>query len=87
MSSLTMEIVNTRPKKNQNGYMIYRAEVADDIKEANPDLSMVEQAKIIGEQWQNLNEKEKEVNRWKNNMLDRNTKGWLKRLKKNMKKK
>lgn len=49
------------PKKPQNAYMSYRADVYDDVKRKNPEKSMTELTTLISEQWTNLDAQKKTV--------------------------
>ena len=50
-------VVPTKPKTN---YMIYMLSAQKDIHQQNPNLKLAETSKLIGEQWRNLSDDEKE---------------------------
>lgn len=49
------------PKKPQNGYMRYRADVYEDVRKANQEKSMTELTQVISSMWAGLDEKKKDV--------------------------
>ncbi len=58
---LTDEMLESKPKKNLNGYMLFREEKIEDLKAKNPDKSMTEQSQMLGEMWREMSDKQKEV--------------------------
>ncbi|KAI7904198.1 high mobility group box domain-containing protein, partial [Cokeromyces recurvatus] len=48
------------PKRNLSSYMLYSQAVRPNMVEKHPDLKAVEIAKLIGEQWNALSDKEKQ---------------------------
>ena len=50
----------TPPKKALTAFFLYKKDVYDSVKQANPDLKITEHTKIISEQWRNLDQKIKD---------------------------
>ncbi|OBZ85570.1 High mobility group NHP1 [Choanephora cucurbitarum] len=48
------------PKRNLSSYMIYSQEIRPDIVARNPELKAIDIAKLIGEMWNKLSDKEKQ---------------------------
>ncbi|KAI8373727.1 high mobility group box domain-containing protein [Blakeslea trispora] len=48
------------PKRNLSSYMLYSQEVRPKIVAKNPELKAIEVAKLIGEMWNGLSDKEKQ---------------------------
>ena len=48
------------PTKCKSNYMFFMMSAQKDIRQQNPDLKLVEISKLIGEQWHNLSDDEKE---------------------------
>ncbi len=49
------------PKRAPSAYILYGSSVRDKIRSENPNASITEVAKIIGQRWKGLSENEKEV--------------------------
>lgn len=47
------------PKRNLSSYMLYSQAVRNDTVKQHPNMKAVDVAKLIGEKWNNLSEKEK----------------------------
>ena len=48
-------------KTSPSGYMLYCQDTRQSVRDENPDLSMIEQTKILGANWNALSDTEKEV--------------------------
>lgn len=52
--------ISVPPKRNQSAYFLYAAAVRADIVKANPGIKVTEVAKLLGQQWKEVDAKEKE---------------------------
>lgn len=48
---------HVKPKKPLNGYMMFKAEMMDELKKDHPKLEYKELFGMVGERWNNLSEK------------------------------
>lgn len=49
------------PKRNLSSYMLYSQAVRPKVAAEHPDMKAIEIAKLVGEMWNKLSEKEKAV--------------------------
>lgn len=49
------------PKQSRNGYQIFMADVRKKVTEENPDASMFDISKILGQEWRALDEEKRKV--------------------------
>ena len=47
------------PKKATTSYFAFTADKRDEVKRKNPDLKMTEHAKILGDMWRKMSDKDK----------------------------
>ena len=59
-SEKTAKSVEDKPKrKNKNPYLDFCAVERENVKQNNPDLSMIDRSKVLGTMWKNLSDNDK----------------------------